>query len=88
MVPCTSMSIDVRAYTYNTALMEYVRGHTHTPPPTTHTHILTHTRSCLATSLMSNIIYFFRAHFAHSQLCKESLWVPQNLCQQFQLKVF
>lgn len=33
-----SMSIDVRAYTYNTALMEYVRGHTHTPRlPHTHT---------------------------------------------------
>lgn len=75
-----SMSIDVRAYTYNTALMEYVRGHSHTHTHTPH--------SCLATSLMSNIIYFFRAHFAHSQLCKESLWVPQNLCQQFQLKVF
>lgn len=68
-----SMSIDVRAYTYNTALMEYVRGHTHTPPPTTHTH--THTHALLLGDF-PDVKY------------KESLWVPQNLCQQFQLKVF
>lgn len=74
-----SMSIDVRAYTYNTALMEYVRGHTHTPPPTTHTH--THTHALLLGDFpdVKYNLFFSRSFCTQSALQRVPLGATKSL---------